>query len=127
MWAPGMPNVVAVIQFYLPYLLPRAPDWPAGVLEGVIGQTVVRLRIPPSDEDLFISEVDRHLGEMNLVWDRPDPPIRHVVMPMSVRCLDRIEATVNGPVINLADIKQESVQLRFFNSAAQVANRLIEY
>src|SRR5438552_14892564 len=114
-----MPDAVAVIQFYLPYLLPRAGDWPAGVLDAHVDGTVVRLRVPAATEDLFPSDVDRHLGGMNLAWNKIDPPTRNITVPMTERCLDRIEAIATGPVAALTDVRTEAVQLKFFNAAAQ--------
>src|SRR5216683_2166702 len=122
-----MPDAVAVIQFYLPYLLPRAADWPVGVLEVTVGTAVVRLRVPAPAEDLFPSALDRGLGEMNITWSRAEPPVRSVVVPMTARCLDRLEATVTAPVAAVSDVTQEAEQLRFFNAAVQVANSFIDH
>lgn len=48
-------------------------------------------------------------------------------MPMTTRCLDRLEATVTAPVAALSDVTQEAEQLRFFNAAVQVANSFIDH
>lgn len=96
-------KVVALVQIYLPYFLPRTPEWSAGryfqLLYDVEGHHV-RVHPRKADEPLFPNPIDEQLAQAKYTIEPAfivpaDAPTELAVRD---RCFDRVEAQVYGEV-----------------------------
>jgi len=120
-------RVVAIVQFYFSYVLPRAEDWDSHSLEFQLPEFRVLVRPRTSDEALFPCEIDRTLSSMRLSLTRVTPPIGETSLTVRERCHDRIEARVEGSISSPQAIKEPSVQEPFLLAAVKCCNIFLNH
>lgn len=115
-------KAIAVFQFYFPYVLPRAHDWPTGHIGFEFSDYAVSLHPRNPDEELFPHEIDQTLSTMSLALSRISLPTGLTSLTVRDRCHDRIEVRANGEIDSPSDAKREDIQERFRNVAVRACN-----
>lgn len=119
-------KIVAVYQFYLPYLLPRHPDWKGKDFS--LNSPPFDITVTPRDSnDPVIAKNDVFSMSMRIQTSSiADAHSRKVSTPED-SCCDRIQVAVRGEVESLAQTKDDSVRGRFAEEAIEAANIFIEH
>jgi hypothetical protein len=120
-------KAIAVYQFYFPYVLPRADDWPTEYIGFKFPNFRVGLRPRNPHEKLFPHEIDETLSSMTLKLTRISPPMGGSAISVRDRCFDRIEARVDGDLVDSSGAKRQDVQEAFRNAAITVCNAFLNH
>jgi hypothetical protein len=123
-------KVLALFQIYLPYFLPRTPDWSAAPFFqhffDIEGQ---RVNVHPrkADEQLFPNPIDKELAklEVPIHSDFIVPSDAPRAIALRDRCFDRIEAQVLGEVVNKDLCRQPEVTFAYRRSAISACNKFL--
>lgn len=123
-------KVVALFQIYLPYFLPRTPEWSeAPYLQhhfDVEGH-LVNIHPRKADEKLFPNPIDEQLAEAKVKVESDF--IVPVGAPTEIcvrdRCFDRIEAQVYGEVASRDDCKNGDVTFAYRRLAISACNKFL--
>lgn len=122
-------KVVAVFQFYFPFVIPRDANWPSAFI-GIdfpdLGKQV-QLRPRGMTEALFPEDIDRTLSGMTLSMSRISLPQADVNFRTKDRCIDRVEVRVHGEVEDSERVKDPDVQEEFHRPAIRATNSLMEH
>lgn len=119
-------KLVSVIQFYLPYVLPRAADWEG---HGVTGETQgLRARVTARgmNDDLFPSEIDQTVSTMTLTLWRLSLPSSGATHSVRDLAHDRLQVVVEGDVNN-AETAHEEIEKQFKEVAVTAANVFLDH
>lgn len=123
-------KVIAVIQIYLPYFLPRTPEWSEDPYYqhyfSVEGQ-LVYVHPRKADERLFPSPIDEQLAEGKIKIESG------FIIPIDVpaefslrdRCLDRIEAQVYGEVTTQDECLKAEVNFAYRRLALGACHKFL--
>ena len=128
-------KVIALFQIYLPYFLPRTPEWSEpknfqfhfeveGHLVNVHPRRADEKLFPsPLDEELAKAEVEleSHFAESNLVVP-VDAPTK---LSVRDRCFDRIEAQVYGEVTCRDDCRSSELAFAYRRCAISACNKFL--
>src|SRR5438477_6731279 len=120
-------KAIAVYQFYFPYVLPRANDWPAEPIGFSFPGFTVGLHPRSVDEDLFPHEIDKTLSSMVLNLARISAPTGSNVLRVSDRCHDRIEVRVHGTLNDQNDAQHRDIQETFRDIAIQACKIFLDH
>lgn len=123
-------KVLALVQIYLPYFLPRTPDWSAPrYFQHFFDIEGQRVNVHPrkADEELFPNPIDKELAKVEIEIQSG------FIMPSDVpraiavrdRCFDRIEAQVLGEVANKDLCRQQEVASAYRRSAISACNKFL--
>lgn len=114
-------KAAAIVRFYLPYWLPRAPDWEHSGVKFELPDVVAKVSARPLNETLFPFEIDQTLGSMTLGLTRLSLPVSSVAMAVRDFCFDRLNVQVEGEIA--APCEQE--EKRFVDAAVRAANAFL--
>jgi hypothetical protein len=94
-------KVVALFQIYLPYFLPRTPEWSVHKnfqFQFNVEDHLVNIHPRRADEVLFPSPIDENLaqGIINVGSETVIPIGAPTQIPLLYRIFDRVEAQVYG-------------------------------
>lgn len=123
-------QVVALFQFYLPYFLPRTPEWSeAPYLQNhfdVEGQ-LVNVHARRVDEKLFPAPIDEQLAELKITVESDFiiPGGAPAEIFLRDRCFDRIEAQVYGEVASRDDCRSSELAFAYRRSAISACNKFL--
>lgn len=123
-------KVVALFQIYLPYYLPRTPEWSeAPYLQNQFDVEGHLVNVHPrrADEELFPSPIDEQLAGLKIKVES------EFVMPVDApteiavrdRCFDRIEAQVYGEVASRDDCKSSELAFAYRRRAISACNAFL--
>lgn len=118
-------KVVAIFQFYLPYVLPRADDWKQRRFAFDSPGYFVEVHPREFDEELFPGEIDKTLSTTTLTLRRLSLPPSLVCYTTKDRCYDRIEVRVRGELAPAGDAKEITTQETFLEVAIRCCNILL--
>jgi hypothetical protein len=123
-------RVIAVVQIYLPYFLPRTPEWSEAPYYqhhfSVEGQ-LVNVHPRKANERLFPSPIDEQLAEAKIKIESEliipvDVPRE---FPLRDRCLDRIEAQVFGEVTSQNECLKPEVNFAYRRLALGACHKFL--
>ena len=120
-------KAIGLFQFYLPYLLPRGPDWDGQGVSADLPPYSVKVRARGNQEELFPNDVDKTLSGLELVLDRislAQGRLRRVVSDIAI---DRIEARVQLDLSTLADLTNPTTQDASRDIAIQLTNLFLHH
>jgi hypothetical protein len=120
-------KVIAIFQFYFPYVLPRADDWPSGHIGFKYPDFMVGLHPRNPDEALFPYDIDKTLSTMSLSLARISPPTGLTSLTVQERCHDRIEVRVHGDIDSPNDAKMENIKEKFLDIAIHACNTFLNH
>src|SRR5919109_5506883 len=120
-------KTVVVFQFYFPYVLPRADDWPSGHIGFQFPEFTVGLHPRNPDEELFPHEIDQTLSTVSLSLTRLSLPTGLTSLTVRERCHDRIEVRVHGEIDSPSDAKREAIQEKFRDIAVRACNVFLNH
>jgi hypothetical protein len=120
-------KAIAVFQFYFPYVLPRADDWPRDPIGFQFPNYVVGLHPRNPDEELFPHEIDQTLSTMALTLSRISLPTGLTSLTVAERCHDRIEVRVHGELESPGDAKRDDIQEQFLSAAVNASNIFLSH
>ncbi len=123
-------KVVAVVQVYLPYFLPRTSGWSEPPYYqhhfSVEGQ-LVNVHPRKADERLFPTQIDEQLARVKIKIES------ELIIPIDApaefslrdRCMDRIEAQVNGEVTAWDECTKPEVTFAYRRLALGACNKFL--
>nr|MDQ3819366.1 hypothetical protein [Acidobacteriota bacterium] len=119
-------KALALYQFYLPYVLPRAPDWTTPI---AINFPNFRVLIKPRavDAELFPNEIDKTLSELTISLPRASLPTGGMTVGVRDRCIDRIEVQVEREIASPEFAKKEKVHDAFWGTAVHACNIFLNH
>lgn len=120
-------KVIAVYQFYFPYVLPRGEDWSSQPFGVDLGRFVVGIHPRTSDELLFPDAIDKTLSSMELHLERVEPPTSRMRTSVADRALDRIQVRVDSDLSSTDEAQQSKVQDQFLEAAIRACNLFLEH
>ncbi len=120
-------KAIAVFQFYFPYVLPRAEDWPTEHIRFEFSNNMVDLRPRRVDEELFPHEIDKTLSTMALTLSRVSLPTGLTSLTVRERCHDRIEVRLHGELELPSDAKRDDIQEKFRDLAVNACNIFLNH
>lgn len=120
-------KVIALIQFYLDYVLPRADDWDGPQVPFQLQEFVVTVHPRSPDEDLFPHEIDRTLSTMSLSLVRLNLPTGRTRLLVSDRCHDRVEVRVEGRISESELVRSSEAQSTFLQTAVKCCNVFLNH
>lgn len=120
-------KAIAVFQFYFPYVLPRADDWPTEHIGFEFRDYAVGLHPRNPDEELFPHEIDRTLSTMSLTLSRISLPMGLTSLTVRERCHDRMEVRVHGELDSPGDAKRDDIQEEFRSVAVSACNIFLNH
>jgi hypothetical protein len=120
-------KAIVVFQFYFPYVLPRADDWPSGHIGFQFPEHTVKLHPRNPEEELFPHEIDKTLSKMSLSLARVSLPTGLTSLTVRERCHDRIEVRVHGEIDSPSDAKREDIQEKFRDIAVRACNVFLNH
>jgi len=116
-------EVVARHQFYLPYLLPRAPDWSDKPISIRFDDATVHIRGKTIDEPLFPLEIDKTLFEMRVDIAKASPLLAGTAfISVRERCFDRLQVDVFLELDTLDQALLEATHDKALYAALDAAN-----
>jgi len=120
-------KVVALFQVYLPFFLPRTPEWSEAEYLQFEFETeghLVKIHPRKQDEPLFPRPVDEKVSNLDL--DIDSDFIMPVDAPSKIRvrdrCFDRVEAQVYGEVSSKEECEKEEVIREYLRAALTGCN-----
>jgi hypothetical protein len=128
-------KVVALFQIYLPYFLPRTPQWSEAKnfqFQFEVDGHLVNVHPRRADEKLFPAPIDEQLAEAVIQlepnFEQPD-----IVVPVDApteiavrdRCLDRVEVQVYGEVAFRDECAQGEVTWQYRRCAISACNKFL--
>lgn len=120
-------KIIALIQFYLDYVLPRADDWDGAQVPFQLQEFVVTVHPRNPDEELFPHEIDQTLSSMSLSLVRLNPPTGRTHLLVGDRCHDRVEVRVEG-TISAPELAQDpETQSTFLQAAVKCCNVFLDH
>ncbi len=120
-------RAIAVFQFYFPYVLPRAPDWPEAPISFTFPGWTVSVLPRGLNEELFPQDIDKTLSTMSLSLARVTAPTSAVSITVRDRCHDRVEVQVHGEVGSPEDVTRADTQAGFMGVAILACNAFLEH
>lgn len=128
-------KVVALFQIYLPYFLPRTPQWSEGKnfqFQYEVEGHLVNVHPRRADEKLFPAPIDEQLAEA-IIHLEPYYAQPGLVVPIGApteikmrdRCFDRIEAQVFGEVTSRDECKSGDVTFAYRRRAISACNKFL--
>src|SRR5437870_6263407 len=120
-------KAIAVFQFYFPYVLPRAEDWPNEHIRFEFRDNMVDLHPRSVDEELFPHEIDKTLSTMALTLSRISLPTGLTSLTVRERCQDRIEVRVHGEMDSTGDATREDIHEKFRSVAVNACNIFLNH
>jgi hypothetical protein len=120
-------KAIAVFQFYFPYVLPRADDWPTEHIGFQFPNFTVGIHPRSLSEELFPHGIDKTLSSMTLTLARISLPTGMSALTVRDRCHDRIEVRVHGELADSSDAKLEDVQEAFRDVAIRACNAFLNH
>ncbi len=120
-------KAIVVFQFYFPYVLPRANDWPTEPFAFKYPDFTVALHPRNPDEELFPEDIDKTLSTMEVNLSRISLPTSATTTRVRDRCRDRIEVRVHGELASRDDTKREQTQDAFLAAAIQACNLFLAH
>ncbi len=123
-------KVVALFQLYLPYFLPRTPEWSEGKyvqFQFEVEGHLVNIHPRRVDEKLFPTPMEEQLAQAKckLEADVVLPVGAPTEISVADRCLDRIEAQVYGEVASPEDCKRSEVTFAYRRCAISACNKFL--
>lgn len=119
-------KLVSVMQFYLPYVLPRAPDWEGHGIAAEIQNLLAKVSPRGTNDVLFPSEIDQTLSTIELTLRRvslPSSAATHTVRDLSH---DRMQVSVEGEA-NFDDASRLQIEERFKRVGVKAANMFLDH
>jgi hypothetical protein len=129
-------KVVALFQIYLPYFLPRTPQWSEAEnfqFQFMVEGHLVNVHPRRADEKLFPAPIDEQLAETKIQLEQPlaesglvipiDAPTE---ISMRDRCFDRIEAQVYGEVASREECAKGEVTFAYRRCAISACNKFLQ-
>ena len=125
-------KIAVLFQIYLPYILPRTPDWYAAPylqLMFKIGGHDVSVHPRRPDEQLFPNKLDQALAGEVLTHPPLAPPVSDSPTSVAVKdlCYDRLEVVVFGELASADDVLKEEVRWEYIHAAAQASNQFLAH
>jgi hypothetical protein len=121
-------RVQVVFQFYLPYLLPRAPDWGEGPLSVEHPEFLVLVRARAEGEALFPdSQADRRLMELKYEFPGVLPAGADACLAVRAVCRDRMTVFVAGELSSALAAQRAAVRERFLQAAVYGCDGFLHY
>jgi hypothetical protein len=121
-------RVQAVFQFYLPYVLPRAPDWEQGPLSVEYPEALVLVRARPVGEALFPdTDADRRLRDLKYEFPPVLPPGADISLAVRTVCRDRVTVFVVAQLSSPLEAQQPAVQERYLRAAVYGCDGFLHY
>jgi len=119
-------KIKALIQFYLPYVLPRMADWDGKSIGLSFTNTNFSVIVRPrnSDEELFPHLIDKTLSGMELMGESLALPGAKFSSKVRDRSLDRIETTVEAEIEKL---NAESIEEKFVDHGIEACNVFLSH
>lgn len=123
-------KVVALFQIYLPYFLPRTPEWSEAEnfqFQFEVEGHLVNVHPRRADEELFPTPMEEQLAQAKCKLE-PDvvlPVDAPTEIPIDDRCFDRIEAQVYGKVASPEDCKSAEVTSAYRRCAISACNKFL--
>jgi len=123
-------KVVALFQLYLPYFLPRTPQWSEAEnfqFQFEVEGHLVNIHPRRVDEKLFPTSMEEQLEQATckLEADVVLPVDAPTEISVADRCLDRIEAQVYGEVASPEDCKRSEVTFAYRRCAISACNKFL--
>lgn len=125
-------KIAVLFQIYLPYILPRTPDWYAAPylqLMFNVGGHEVSVHPRQPDEPLFPNKLDKDLSAEVLTHPPVTPPVADSPASVAVKdyCYDRLEVVVFGELESADEVLKEEVRLEYIHAAAQAGNQFLAH
>lgn len=128
-------KVVALFQIYLPYFLPRTPQWSEDEnfqFQFEVEGHLVNVHPRKADEKLFPSPIDEQLAEAKIELE-PHFAESGLIVPVDApteiyvrdRCFDRVEAQVYGEVASRDDCAKGEVTWEYRRCAISACNKFL--
>jgi hypothetical protein len=123
-------KVVALFQIYLPYFLPRTPEWSEAKnfqFQFDVEGHLVNIHPRRADEKLFPSPVDENLSEgiIKVESESVIPIGAPTEIPLRYRIFDRIEAQVYGEVASRDDCLNADLAFAYRRRAISGCDRFL--
>jgi hypothetical protein len=118
-------RLAALIQFYLPYVLPRSDDWERRGVVAAISDLQLRWRARGFAEPLFPNEIDQTLSSMTIQLRRVSLPVSAVAVAVRDVALDRVEVVVSGDT--LPSEARDAIEDRFLAAAVELTNAILQH
>jgi hypothetical protein len=128
-------KVVALFQIYLPYFLPRTPEWSEGKnfqFQFKVEGHLVNVHPRRADEKLFPSPIDEQLAQAKLELEshfaQPDlivPVDASTELSVRDRCFDRIEVQVYGEVASRDECESSDLAFAYRRCAISACNKFL--
>lgn len=115
-------KVIALIQFYLDYVLPRANDWDGPQVPFQFQEFIVTVHPRDPHEELFLHEIDQTLSTMSLSLVRLNLPTGRTQLLVRDRCHDRVEVRVEGTISPPQLVQDFETQTAFLQAAVKCCN-----
>lgn len=123
-------KVVALFQIYLPYFLPRTPEWSTHKnfqFQFNVEDHLVNIHPRRADEALFPSPIDENLAEglIKVESDTVIPKGAPSEIPLRYRIFDRVEAQVYGEVDSAGDCLSSDLATEYRKLAISGCDRFL--
>jgi hypothetical protein len=113
-------KLIAITQFYLGYVLPRALDWEGNGVTIRLPDVLAKVSPRGVNESLFPSDVDETLATMQIQFNRVSLPVSETSHIVRDICHDRVQVTVEGEA-NPGESPTE-IEKRFLDAAVGATN-----
>lgn len=115
----------AIVQFYLPFVLPRSQDWSSAGIKYLIDDYEVYLVPRSPQEELFVNNIDKTLSKMSCKLTPSFLVGSEIEAKVSNKYLDRITVTVIGDESTLNNMGNKETDNPFFVAALRACNNFL--
>ncbi|MFZ3079229.1 MAG: hypothetical protein WA109_06040 [Bellilinea sp.] len=120
-------KVIALFQFYFPYVLPRDNSWQNQVVVFHFPELLAKVRPRNLEEDLFPNDIDKTLSSMQYTLSRLSLPVSSVSRAVKDLCHDRIEVGVEGELVSKENVRNPELHASYSQTAIFACNTFINH